>query len=186
MRKAISLIELIAAIVVFAIAVPTLFLFFSDIVRSSHTGEVIATASRVAGNVLEEISSKRFDENIPDPDDPGGTTYTDLLLTDPDDLGIDGNNGLNGTSAENSTDHYNWDDIDDYDGWSAAYDDDPSYEIEVEVFYVDGDNDPPDFETPVAAAGTHYKRVVVRVSHVPDITVETGMVKTPLVIFENP
>lgn len=164
MRKSLTLIELIITIVVISIAFPALFMFFSSVVRVSHENETVFTATKIAGCYIEEIRSKRFDENTSEP------------YTSPGALGYDSStNGLDDTTAENGTDHDNWDDVDDYDGFSAPSDDDSSYTVEIDVFYVDGS----DLNTSVGSQ-TDYKHVNVKISHSPDIEVETHALITPL------
>ena len=164
MRKGISLIELLVTIIVISVAFPAIFKLFSDMIRNSNRNEVITTATQVASYYLEEIRSKKFDENDIEP-------YTSW-----NDLGYDSStNGLDGISAENSSDHANWDDVDDYNGYSAQYADDPSYSVEIEVFYVEDD----DLNT-LVQSGTYYKHVKIKVSHVPDIEEEMHTLITPM------
>ncbi|MBU2437380.1 MAG: type II secretion system GspH family protein, partial [Candidatus Omnitrophica bacterium] len=93
-KRAITLIEIIAVIVVLAIAIPTLSIMLVNASWSSARSEALADAAIYAQELMEEIKSKRFDENA---SSPWSST-----------LGVD--------SAESSSDRTTFDDVDDFVG----------------------------------------------------------------------
>jgi len=153
MRKSLTLIELVIAVIVLSLAFPSLFKFFSDAVRLSVDAESVSTATQIAQSYMEEMHLKRFDEKT-------DSSYTahDLLSYE------NGTNGLDETSAENSSDHQNWDDVDDYNGYDQDYEADGSYHLQIEVFYVEAD----DLETEVSSE-TEYKRIKIKVFKKPEL-----------------
>ena len=173
MRKSLTLIEIVVALVLVAVAFPAVFMLFSHVVETFYENEVVSTAAKVAGCYMEEIRSKRFDEE-------DYAEYKDDInnLTAPASLGYDSStNGLDGVTVESSSARNNWDDVDDYNGYSDLYEYDSAYSIEVEVFYVDADTLNIRIEE-----RKFYKHVKVKVSHVSsDIEVEVDTLVTPLV-----
>jgi len=116
--KSITLIELVIAIVVFAVAIPPLLGMVSDVVRKHTQGETVYKATVLGRDLLEEILTKRFDEKTTK---TGGEWST---------IGPDAG----------ETDVSDYDDVDDYDGLNEE----PisGYTREVSVHYVDPDNSP--------------------------------------------
>lgn len=93
-KKAITLIEMIAVIVVLAIAIPTLSIMLVNASWSSARSEALADAAIYAQELVEDIKSEQFDENN---SSPWSST-----------LGVD--------SAESSSDRTTFDDVDDFVG----------------------------------------------------------------------
>lgn len=150
MRKSITLIELVVAILVLSLAFPALFKFFSEAIRLSVDSESVSTATQIAQSFMEEMHLKRFDENAEAP--TGDLGYEPLT------------NGLDETFSESSSDHHNWDDVDDYNGYDQDYELDSSYHIKIDVFYVEDS----DLETD-AGSETSYKRIKIKVFKKPDL-----------------
>jgi len=146
MRKALTLYEAVAALLVFAVAIPSLFNMFAHLAKSTYQDELITTATYVSSCFLEEIRSKNFDENVEAP-------WTQHSQLGPD-------------SGESS--RADFDDVDDYDGFSGNYTQDPSYQVDIVIFYVD----PSDLNTQVTTRGD-YKHIKITISRAPDITIET-------------
>ena len=95
--KGLTLIEMVAMIVVLGIAIPPLLTNWADIAWRSARSESLADASFYAQELMEEIKSKRYDENGSAP----WTPSTSFSATDP------------GESKANSA---TFDDIDDFVG----------------------------------------------------------------------
>ncbi len=91
--RGITLIEMVAVIVVLGMAIPTLLTAFSSAAWRSSRSENIADATFYAQELMEEVKSKGFDENITPP-------WTKTLGPD---------------SGET---YPNFDDIDDFNGYS--------------------------------------------------------------------
>jgi type II secretory pathway pseudopilin PulG len=111
-RRGINIIEMIALIVVLSIAIPPLLTMWSETSRRSVRTEAIADATFYAQELMEEIKSKKFDENDSSP-------WSSVL-------GVD--------SGEVSGNRTTFDDVDDFNGYS----DQPSggYVRNVNVEYV--------------------------------------------------
>ena len=133
-RKSFTLVELIAVIVILSLAIPTLLMMFTQANLNSITTESASKASYYAEALMEEIRSKKFDEND---SSPWSST-----------LGPDG--------GEVSRSDY--DDVDDYNG----YGDNPSsgYTRSVSVEYVSLNGT----KWQHAGSRTDYKRIDVSVS----------------------
>ncbi|MFH1768760.1 MAG: type II secretion system protein [Candidatus Omnitrophota bacterium] len=126
MKKSLTLIEIIVVLVVFSLAIPPLVMIFSNLASITHESEMISNAQEVVNYFFEEIRSKRFDENIASP------------WTDYNSLGYEaGSYGLDALNNENSADHHNWDDVDDYHSYTAVFEHDPAYQVSIQVFYVE-------------------------------------------------
>jgi len=91
-NKGVNLIELVATLVVVGIAIPVLFSMWANISWRSVGSENVAEATSYARELMEEIRSKRFDENIASP-------WTSSLGADP---------------GETRSDARTFDDLDDY------------------------------------------------------------------------
>ncbi len=144
-RKNITLIELVVVLIIFALAIPVLMSLFTQTNLNVVDSEAIATATFYAEELMEEICLKRFDENESSP-------WSSSLGPDTSTLGIDG------VTQENNTDHNNWDDVDDYNGYS----DNPytTYIRTVKVEYMELNGS--SWQT--ATTSTDYKKVTVSVS----------------------
>lgn len=113
------------AIVVLSIAVTGIMSLLSYVTHRFSFSEEIAGSIFYGQQLMEEIRSKRYDEQTAADNPP---PWTDSANFGPD----TSTTGLDGTTNENSTDHNNWDDVDDYDGYSQAV---PGYTITVSVAY---------------------------------------------------
>ncbi len=103
--KGITLIELVTVIVVLAVSIPILLTTWADIAWRSSRSEALADAAFYAQELMEEIKSKRYDENTSLP-------WSANLKPDTTTKGLDeiNNETLTGMS--------NWDDVDDFNGYS--------------------------------------------------------------------
>lgn len=99
-KKGFTLIELVIIIVIVALAIPPLIKMVSEGTQKSGDSELVSTAAILAQDLMEEIKSKRWDENSP----LAGGTIADASKTYP--LG-----------AEEAL-RTGYDDVDDYDGLS--------------------------------------------------------------------
>jgi prepilin-type N-terminal cleavage/methylation domain-containing protein len=147
-NKGITLIEMVAVIVVLGISVPVLLTMWSDVAWRSSRSEAMADAMFYAQQLMEEIKSRRFDENAVSPWSSN--------------LGPDGEA------------YAAYDDVDDFNGYSETISGTP-YNRCVTVDYVTlsgttwtGNCSPstPAGCTPptcVAANRTNYKRIIVTV-----------------------
>jgi len=117
-RKGITLIEMIAVIVVVGLAIPVIMLSWQDLAFRSGRAEVIAQATFYAQELMEEIKSKRFDEN----DAPAWTNSANF--------------GTEGTEDPNDADTF--DDVDDFVGCTDTRVTNPAsgYTRSVSVNYV--------------------------------------------------
>jgi MSHA pilin protein MshD len=97
-QRGITLIDLIITIIIIAIAVPPMVGVFITNTRNSTFGVTMARANHLASNLLEEIRSKRWDENTGaasatlGPDSETRATYDD----------VDDFHGLNETPPKDS------------------------------------------------------------------------------------
>lgn len=104
-EKGITLIEMTVVIVVLGISIPVLLNMWSQVAWNSSRSEATADAAFYAQQLMEEIRSKRFDEEA-------GYPWTASLGPDTTTKGLDG------TNNETLTGSSNWDDIDDFNGYS--------------------------------------------------------------------
>ncbi len=148
-RKAMTLIEIIVVIVVISLIIPALLATFTQVNLRSVDSEAIVNSLFYAENLMEEMRSRRFDENTESP------------WTNPANLGLDtSTTGVDGSTQENSTDHANWDDIDDYHGYSDSPAVNYSRLISVEYADLSG-------TSWVTTAGvSNYKKITVSVTSV--------------------
>jgi prepilin-type N-terminal cleavage/methylation domain-containing protein len=63
-NRGVSLIEMVVAIVVVGLAIPALTRVWFDVTTRSSRSEAIADAAFYGGQLMEEISTKRFDEAL--------------------------------------------------------------------------------------------------------------------------
>jgi len=141
-----SLIELVMVIIILGIAIPTSIYVLGALTERSVEAEAMTVATNLAQRLIEEIRSKRFDENDP----PEWTPYNLLGQDDGEDPG----NKLT------------FDDVDDFDGWSQnPIPDFDKFNSEVCIFYVRGtDLDAEASFVEGEASYTGYKRVEVVIS----------------------
>ena len=147
-RGGFTLVEIVLVIVVAAIAFPPVVLLFTESVRGRANAQLMGTASRLAEDLMEEISTRKWDETSPS---RGGRTSTPSPTLGPD------------TGEARAS----YDDIDDY---AAITSQSPprdaadnvmgglsGYSRSVAVEYVDDSLSP-------AGGPTDHKRVTVTVS----------------------
>ena len=147
-RKGITLMELVAVIVVVGLAIPVLLRLFADVAKRTAQSETMAASSFYAEQLLEEIKTKRFDENPTAP-------WSAVLGPDTATTGLDGTN-------ETSSNKSNWDDVDDFNGYS----DTPAsgYTRSVAVVYLNGTISPGGTWQVLGSGTSDYKRVTVTVA----------------------
>jgi type II secretory pathway pseudopilin PulG len=135
-----SLIEMIVAIVVVGVAVPALTKNWVDVsVRSSKT-EALADAGFYGGQMMEEITAKRYDEELNPPWTPKAQF---------------------GTGRSDENDETGWaafDDVDDFDGYTNTTPDGFTRAVLVDYMSLNGAA----WET--AGTESDFKRIEVRVS----------------------
>ena len=138
-----TLAEIVIAIVVLAIASAPFLVGIATLVRSSAEGQIPPVAAMLAQELMEEITSKRYDENSESP-------WTQRRY-----LGPDGGEG-------NRSD---FDDVDDFNGWEeSGISGFPSYSSTVNVYYVNSG----DLNTQASIGPnsyTDFKKIMVRISH---------------------
>lgn len=143
--KGFTLIEIVLIIIVASIAIPTLLLLLGQEAKSGVDAEIRVTAANVAQDLMEEIKTKKWDENVPIP--------TGAYTTP---LGPEG--GETRTACTETPSAY--DDVDDYNGYSESCTwGGISFTTSVAVCYVD----PADLTTCVGLSS--YKRITVTVSN---------------------
>ncbi len=146
MKKAVTLIELITVIIIMSLAIPSLIALFTQANLNTVFTDFSSAGLFYAEEMMEEIKSKRFDENT---ESPWSTN-----------LGPDtSTTGLDGVTPEDNTDHRNWDDVDDYNG----YTDNPTSlyvrSVTVEYEELNGTN-----WQPASSSPTDYKKIIVSVA----------------------
>ncbi|MBI5026526.1 MAG: prepilin-type N-terminal cleavage/methylation domain-containing protein [Nitrospirae bacterium] len=156
-KKGFTLIELLLIIIIVAIALPTLLWVLGQGARQGVDAELRVIAANLAQGLMEEIKSKRWDENSPIP--PG--VYSAI--------GPDGEARTACTGTPST-----FDDVDDYNGYSETC---PwggvSYTRDVQVCYVNT----ADLNACVAGP-SDYKRIRVTVSNTTIGSVELVTVVT--------
>lgn len=133
------MIEVVIVIIILGIAMLPLLITYANVANTGMQREAITIATSLAQTLMEEIESKRYDENADPP------------WTDPLSLGPDGETGRD-------TDY---DDVDDFN----EYSENPipgfgGYTSSVSISYVQ----PGDLDTPVGTT-TDFKRIEVTISH---------------------
>lgn len=98
--KGITLIEMVSIIVILGLSIPVLLRVWSDVAWRSSRSEVITDATFYAQQLMEEIKSKRFDEN-------SETPWTNSVNFGPD-------------TGEAANDADTFDDVDDFVGCTDA------------------------------------------------------------------
>jgi Tfp pilus assembly protein PilV len=136
-RKGMSLIEAVAAIVVAGIGAAGFVAFYLSAMKGYAEAEMRTVGAFLARGLMDEVRSKRFDENHVAPF--SGSPGTD--------------------ASENPADKTTFDDVDDFDGWSEAGPDFSGYDLSASVEYVtEADLDQ------VSVSPTGLKRITVTVS----------------------
>lgn len=147
-----TLIEILMIVVVVSIALPTLFLMLGQSVSQRVRAELETDATQVAQAMMEEIKSKKWDENSPIP----AGMYTAIPAPEAGET----HPLCNGLPVPVNF----YDDVDDYNGYSEQCTWDMTrYTTSATVCYVD----PADLNTCLAlAVFSDYKKIVVTVSNV--------------------
>ncbi len=140
--KGLTLIEMIISIVVFVIITIPLMNIFATVSRDTDTGIYINRASSMASSCMELILSRSFDEEASEP------------FTDSVDLGPDSGEAVLA----------DYDDVDDFDGYSFTDSDYPDITASVSVYYVNDPDTSGDWDSPAIAA-TDYKRIDISATH---------------------
>ena len=152
-RSGFSLIEIIMIIVVVSIAIPALLILVGGEAGRGVEPELRITATNVAQQLMDEIMTKCWDENV-----VSGSTCTGTMTTYSD-LGYDPAS----VPAEVLNDLTTYDDVDDYrSGVPAVNVGGVSYSRSVQVCYVPDSN--LNSTSPCVTAsgsGTNYKRIAV-------------------------
>lgn len=158
-RRALTLVDVVVALAVLAIAIPTLLTVTAQIAQRSVRSSTTLRSTRAGQELMEDLLSVAFDELAAA--DANGNWSTTLGP----DIATKGRDGVANESVSNKA---TFDDVDDFNGFSetltGAY---PGFRRSVTVAYVR----PPDLNTPLtvpnpAPAGwtPSYKRVVVTVT----------------------
>lgn len=147
--KGFTLVEVLVATMVFVVALIPLFGVFSEGLKGTGLSQEITVAYNLAQDLMEEIKTMQFDEDLQD-------------LTAPNRLGPEAQEARDATNPDNM-----FDDVDDY----HNYTDSPPLEINgtpmngfygysrlVTVQYVDPDN----FDL-ILSSKSYFKRIEVRV-----------------------
>jgi len=116
-KKGITLIEMVSVIVVLGLSIPMLLIMWADVAWRSSRSEVISDAIFYAQQLMEEVKSKRYDENLNPPP-----------LTDPGNLG-----------ADSGEVYPNFDDVDDFDNYSDTVNN-YNRSVDVRYVYLNGNN----------------------------------------------
>ncbi len=150
-QKGYSMIEITLSIVLLAIAIPSLLLWFSELNRGSVAPQALPTANFLAAQMMEEIKSRKFDERSAK--DANGNWSTTM--------GVD--------SGESAANKATFDDVDDFNGWvqtfGANY---PGYSASVTVGYVASNNLNTLLTIPQPVSNNwtpSYKRISVTLTH---------------------
>ena len=147
--KGFTLIEVILAITVIAIALPSLLALFSETAVTVARTDRLPAATTLAVELMEEIKSLKFDEMAEKASDNWSTT-----------LGPDTGEGTNKSL---------YDDVDDFNGWTQNFSSPfADYSASVSVAYVAANL----LNTPLTIPGSvpsnwtpSYKRIIVTVSN---------------------
>lgn len=143
-----TLIEIVIVIVVLGIAMLPLLMMYTNVVVKSTDSQAMRVSSALGQDLMEEILSKRYDEN---PEEP---------WTEKQDLGVDG--------VENPADKTTFDDVDDFVDWAPPGDEYfpgfNNYTAGVGVIYVN----PDDLNTDAGVAPTEdtdFKKITVTIRY---------------------
>jgi len=145
-KKTLTLIELIVVIVILGLAIPVLMGLLTQANLNVLHSEFVGSANFYAEELMEEIILRRFDENESSP-------WSTSLGPDTSTLGIDG------STQENYTDHNNWDDVDDYNGYSDVPHKGYTRSVSVEYEQLNGTT-----WQAASSVPTDYKKITVSVS----------------------
>ena len=140
--KGVTLIEIIISIIVFAIIIIPLMNVFATVSRDTASGIFINRASTLANSYVELVLTRSFDEETASP------------FTDPVNLGPD--------SGESAVTDY--DDVDDFKGYTFTDSDYPNLSGAIDVYYVTDPDASGNWDS-VSLSSTDYKRIDVTVTH---------------------
>ena len=140
--KSLTLVEIIFSIVVLSIIIIPVIPVFATVSKDTGTGIYINRASTLGTSYMELVLSRSFDENSVAP------------WTQPANLGPE----------VTETDVADYDDVDDFNGYSFTDSDYPDLNGEIEVYYVDDPDGTADWDS-VSSSATNYKRIDVKVTH---------------------
>jgi len=140
--KGVTLIEIIISIVVFALIIIPLMNVFATVSYDTASGIFINRASTLTNSYVELVLTKSFDEDASSP------------FTDPVNLGPD--------SGESAVTDY--DDVDDFKGYTFTDSDYPGLSGEIDVYYVVDPDVTGNWDT-ASLSSTNYKRIDVTVTH---------------------
>jgi len=156
-KKGLSLIEIVLVIIILGIAMLPLLITYANVITRGMKRETISIATGLATELMEEIESKRYDENESSP------------WTEKQNLGVETGDG------EIRTDKDTFDDVDDFittgsRSWippDPPFDGFPGYSVHVEIHYVKPENlDDINPEPPVGPTEyTDFKKIIVTISH---------------------
>lgn len=172
-RKGITLIEMVSIIVVLSLAIPILLTTWADVAWRSSRSELVADTTFYVEHLMEEIKSKRFDENTTSPWTSSGS------------LGVD--------AGETRSNKDTFDDVDDFMTTGAQSCTDTlvtnpatgyTRSVTIDYVYLNGTTwqacnpQPPACGTVTNCSNCNqccYKRITVKASHnlVKDITLVT-------------
>jgi MSHA pilin protein MshD len=140
-NRGLTLIEIVIAIVVIGLTVPVLTRNWFDVTRSSVRSETLYDAVSYGEQLMEEIKSKRFDEQLEPPWTPANLF------------------GARRSNEGNEATRALYDDVDDYDGLNETLSSGLRGAVRVEYVNMTGSA----WQT-VAGDETDFKRVTVTVS----------------------
>jgi prepilin-type N-terminal cleavage/methylation domain-containing protein len=150
--KGFSLIELCIAIVIIAVGVVVIMQIYANGMISSVNSELYSVGAELGKGLIEEIKSKRFDENF---DNNGTTSFTPASSLGPE---------------AGETEKNTFDDVDDFNGWQETPGGYPGYSLSVSVFYTQEAD-----LNAISTVITNYKRINLTVSKngISDINLST-------------
>jgi MSHA pilin protein MshD len=143
MKTGITLIELVICMVILSIALVVLVKVFADALSGSVASELQTTAVTLGTGLLEEVYSKRFDENF-----SANDGFSDVLGPD---------------VGEDASDKSSFDDVDDFHGWFEIPEGYAAYQLSAVIYYVNEGEWDTSVDDP-----TSFKKIEVTVTH-PDI-----------------
>lgn len=172
-NKGITLIEMVAVIVVLGTSIPFLMTMWSDTTWRSARSEALVDGSFYAQQLMEEIKTKRFDENSASP-------WSGSLGPDTSTV------GLNGTANETAIGRDNWDDVDDFNGYTGSPAAGYNFCVTVDYISLSGTtwsgtcspNSPTTCTKPTCTSAnrTDYKRIIVRVWRTDNVLSDISLV----------
>ena len=159
MRRGFTLVDLIIALTILAIAIPTILNAAAYVAQRGARSTTLLRANRLAQELMEEVVSVKFDELATK---NANGNWSTTLAADTSTTGRDG------TANEQAGNRATFDDVDDFNGFSEMLTGSfAGYTRSVTVAYVS----PPNLNTPLTIPNSvpnnwtpDYKRVVVTVT----------------------